>query len=59
MKDMFSKDGFPSPHDGRCGGCPFWIIKEDRQHCVETEQDVGAYIANGRINKNCPFIQRG
>ena len=54
MKNMFYFDGLPNSYDGRCADCPFSMDSE----CPELGTSVQAYINNGHINRNCPFVSK-
>ena len=60
MKDMFY-NGFKSWNDGKCSDCSCWSSKNygEELTCNETCQDVKNYVIHGRINFNCPYLQKG
>lgn len=58
MKNMFFRSGLINPEDGRCGNCPFGKFSNGRLICSETGMDVSRSNKNGRINKDCPFIEK-
>lgn len=59
QKDMFYSDS-PNNYDGRCADCPFVVFNTiGGDICSETGQDVSWIIRHGRVNKLCPFRNKG
>lgn len=57
-KDKFYYSGMHSWDDGKCDTCPFWKVKDNRNICTETEQDVTYYAVHDKVNKNCPYLTK-